>query len=73
MSQQRTLVDEAAELIDCLTVEQKKQLFMRIPGMQSRVLKSTVRFIYKAPIKTGGRSRPTRSRVRYDEVDDIIK
>ena len=72
MPQQRTLVDEAAELIACLSQDQLKALFMRIPGMQGKVMKRCVRFTYRLPLMTTP-TKPPRARVRYDEDDDIIK
>jgi hypothetical protein len=68
----RTLVDEAAELIDCLSTDEKKQLFQRIPGMQARVFRKQIRFIWHAPIGAAKRamSRPTRATLEHP--DDIV-
>lgn len=71
MTQQRTLVDEALELIECLSVDERVQLFQRVPGMRSLALKDVIRFTYKAPrVRKLAMPRPARG--TFDHPDDIV-
>lgn len=71
MTQQRTIVDEAAELAEAMSPSQVADLLMRIPGMTSRVFKERVRFTYYAPrqvVRT--KPAPIRRRRSYHDGDD---
>lgn len=69
----RTLIDEAAELIDCLSTDEKKQLFARIPGMNMRVFRKRIRFIWHAPVgTTKNKSTPARRRKKQKKDGDTF-